>query len=165
VTPGEYLAAAERHLAASGYAVERISLRGGPAVVGRRRQFRVQWFFTQLKTSVVVAAVDRATAAGWLQFVDEAFAVAKNVTGGLPTGLQGAIGAVPVLAATQVDADAARLATEPPRVQWFTGIALPALVDLGSGRAHQSDRRQLAGAVFLPYLRAQRRLVTSLATP
>lgn len=162
MTPAEFLTEAERRLAGAKFAVERVQLPGAPAVVGRRKPFRVRWILTQLKTSVVVAAVDTVTAAGWDRFVADAFDLAKAIKGGLPTGLQSGIGAVPVLAATDVEPEAIARAVEPPRVQLFKGIAMPALVDLRAGVVHQHPGRIVVGAVYAPYLRKQRDLVTAI---
>jgi hypothetical protein len=165
VTPQEFLAEAERRLGDNKFRVERVPLPGAEALVGRRKPFRVQWMLTQLKTSVVVAAVEHATAGGWLQFNQDAFTFAKAIKGGLPTGFQAGIGAVPVLAADTVEPAAAQLAAQvPPKVEWFSGVALPALVELSTGRVHQFDGRVLVGAVYMPYLRKQRALVTSIAS-
>ncbi|MDQ1710589.1 MAG: hypothetical protein QOE45_39 [Frankiaceae bacterium] len=165
MTPEEFTAVAESRLAGAKYTVTRLALSGAPAVVGQRKPFRAQWMFTQLKTSVVVSAVDHATGTGWMRFLQHAFLAAKDIKGGLPNGLQSGVGAVPVLAATSVDAEAALSATERPQYEWFTGVSLPALVDLSTGQVHQFDQRVLVGAIYLPFLRKQRSLVTSIAQP
>ncbi|HVF06610.1 MAG TPA: hypothetical protein VNA20_17365 [Frankiaceae bacterium] len=162
MTPREFLAEAERRLAAAGYAMEPLTLRGVPAVAGRRKTFRVRWFFTQLKTTVVVCATEGVSAQGWYDFVRDAYGLARLFQGGLPTGFQSGVGAVPVLAATHVDPYAAQAAAEKPRVQWFEGMALPALVDLATGQVHTHRGTQYVGAIYVPYLRKQRDLVTSI---
>jgi hypothetical protein len=162
MTPDAFLAEAERRLAEAKFAVERLALPGAPAVVGRRKPFRVQWVLTQLKTSVVVATVESVDVGGWQRFAQDSFAAAKAIKGGLPTGIQSGIGAVPVLAATHVDPAAAAVARERPRAEWFTGIAMPALVDLTTGEVHEFAGRILVGAIYAPYLRKQRALVTSI---
>jgi hypothetical protein len=165
VTPQEFLAEAERRLAGAKFAVERVPLPGAEALVGRRKPFRVRWMLTQLKTSVVVAAVEHATAEGWLRFNHDAFTFAKQIKGGLPTGIQSGVGAVPVLAANTVEPAAAQLAAQqPPKVEWFSGFALPALVELSTGRVYQFDGRVLVGAIYMPFLKKQRALVTSIAS-
>jgi hypothetical protein len=165
VTPEEFRTEAGRRLAAAGYAVEETVLPGGPAVVGRRKPFRVQWLLTQLKVSVVVTAVERITADGWQRFAADAFQLAKSFRGGLPTGLQSGIGAVPVLAARQVDPYAVALATQPPRTELFTGIAMPALVDLVTGAVHENNGAVLVGGIYAKFLRKQRSIVTGIVRP
>ena len=162
MTPEEFLNEAERRLGAAKFAVERGPLPHAPSVVGRRRPFRPQWMLTQLKTSVVVAAVENVTADGWQRFTHDAFQVAKAIKGGLPTGFQAGVGCVAVLAATNVDQYAAQHATERPRVEWFTGVAMPALVDLSTGLVHEHTGKVVVGAVYAPFLRKQRSLVTSI---
>lgn len=164
-TPDEFRAEAARRLAAAGYAVEEAPLPGAPAIVGRRRPFRVQWMLTQLKVSVVVAAVDTVTADGWSRFTYDAFQLAKSIKGGLPTGLQSGIGAVPVLAARNVDPYAIGLATQAPKVEWFTGIAMPALVDLSNGVVHEFTGTVLVGGIYAKFLRKQRSIVTGIVRP
>jgi hypothetical protein len=163
VTPEEFLAEAERRLAANTYKVERTTLRGVPAVVGRRKPFRVRWFLTQLKTSVVVCAVPEVTQQGWLEFVGEATTIARAFPGGLPNGLQSGYGAVPVLAATTVDPAAAAIAqgSKPP-VEWFGGVCTPGLADLTQRQVYAFGGKQVVGAVYFPFLRKQRDLVTSI---
>lgn len=165
MTPHEFLDEAERRLASAKFAIDRTALPGAPAVVGRRKPFRVRWVLTQLKTSVVVTAVDTITEDGFARFVEDAFTLAKNIKGGLPTGFQAGIGAVPVVAATTVEPDAARRAAEKPRVEWFKGVAVPAIVDLTTGQVHTYEGRAYVGAVYLPFLRKQRDLITSIARP
>jgi hypothetical protein len=162
VTPAEFLATAETRLAGAKFTVERVALPGAPAVAGRRKPFRARWFLTQLKTTVVVSAVDTVTAEGWLRFTQDAFQLAKSIKGGLPTGIQSGVGCVPVLAATHVDPGAAGAATRRPAFEWFTGIAMPALVDLTTGQVHENTERILVGAIYVPFLRKQRSLVTSI---
>lgn len=163
MTPEEFLAEAERRLAAHSFRVERLTMRGMPAVVGRRKPFRVRWFLTQLKTSVVVCAVPKVTVEGWLDYVNDATGIARDFPGGLPNGLQSGFGAVPVLAGVDVEPAAARVATEAkPRVEWFQGMCLPGLADLTHRRAHAYAGSQVAGAVYVPFLRKQRDLVTSI---
>lgn len=162
MTPQEFLAEAEYRLAGAGYAIEPFALRGVPAVAGRRKTFRVQWFLTQLKTTVVVCATDSVSAAGWRDFVRDAYGFARLFKGGLPTGFQSAVGAVPVLAATHVDPSAAQAAGEKTLVEWFRGMSVPALVDLTTGQVHAHSGTQLVGAVYVPFLRKQRDLVTSI---
>lgn len=163
MTPEEFLAQAEQRLAANKYTVERTTLRGVPAVVGRKKPFRVRWFLTQLKTSVVVCAVPEVTQQGWLEFVGEATQIARGFPGGLPNGLQSGFGAVPVLAATAVDPGAAAVAqgSKPP-VEWFGGVCTPGLVDLTQRQAYAFGGKQVVGAVYFPFLRKQRDLVTSI---
>ena len=162
MTPAEFLDEAARRLAGAGYAVERVALPGGPAVVGRLKRFRVRWFLTQLKVTVVVAAVDHVTRTGWERFGADAFQAAKAFPGGLPTGFQSGVGAVPVLAGVTVDGDAADAARAKPSPEWFTGIAMPALVDLTTGQVHHHEGRVMVGAVYVPFLRAQSALVTDV---
>ena len=162
MTPDQFRAEVGSRLAAAGYAVEQVALPGAPAVVGRRKLFRVRWFLTQLKVSVVVATVDNVTPDGWQRFANDAFEVAHAIKGGLPTGIQSGIASVPVLAAAHVDPYAAGLARERPRVEWFTGVAMPALVDLTTGQVHQYEGSIVVGAVYAPFLRKQRDLVTSI---
>lgn len=161
MTPEEFVAAAEQRLVAAKFAVERDPV-PATSVVGRRRPFRVRWVLTQLKTSVVVAGVETVTAEGWTRFTQDAFAVAKAIKGGLPTGFQAGVGCVAVLAATNVDPGAAAAAAERPHVQLFTGLAMPALVDLSNRRVHQHEGRVAVGMVYVPFLRKQRSLVTSI---
>lgn len=163
MTPEEFLAEAERRLAANKYRVERTTLRGAAAVVGRRKPFRIRWMATQLKTTVVVCATNAVTAEGWPAYVADATGLARDFPGGLPNGLQSGYGAVPVLAATSVDPGAAAIAeSSKPPVELFGGVCTPALVDLGHRRAHVFGGKQLVGAVYFPFLRKQRDLVTSI---
>jgi hypothetical protein len=164
VTPEEFLAEARRRLSEAGYAVEDVRLPGGAAIAARRKLFRLRWIATQLKTTVVVAAVDSVSEQGLRQFAAEAFECAKQIKGGLPTGLQSGIGCVAVLAANQVDDGARAMATAPPTVAWFQGLTVPALVDLTTGAVHAHDGRVLVGAIYMPFLRRQRDLVTGVVT-
>ena len=165
MTPAEFLTEAERRLSGASYTVERRALRGGPAVVGQRKPFRPQWFLTQLKTSVVVAAVETVTFAGWQAFAAESFDVAKSIKGGLPTGFQSGVAAVPVLAGVNVDPAAMAHAAQRPHHEWFKGFVLPALVDLSTGAVAQYDGRIVVGAVYAPFLRKQRAIVTTIVRP
>jgi hypothetical protein len=162
VTPQEFVDAAAAVLRREGYAVEPIQLPGGPAIAGRKRPFRLRWFATQLKVTVVVAATQHVTEEMLRTFATQAFDVATRITGGLPTGLQSGIGCVPVLAGGTVDPAAAALASTPRKAQWFVGLSVPALVDLSTGQVHTSDAKLLVGAIYVPFLRRQRDLVTSL---
>jgi len=163
VTPDEFLTEAERRLAGRGYAVVRMPLPGAPAVVGRQKKLRAQWLFSQVKMTVVVATVERATADGFNRFVADAWALAQQYPGGLPTGLAG-VAAIPVMAANVVDPDAAALAASKPPPEWFVGHRMPGLVDLGTGAAHQFSGYIHYGAIVVPYLRKQRALVTSIVS-
>jgi len=49
-----------------------------------------------------------------------------------------------------------------PSPEWFTGIAMPALVDLTTGQVHHHEGRVMVGAVYVPFLRAQSALVTDV---
>ena len=162
MTPEEFLAAAEPRLAAAKYAIERAPLPQAPSVAGRRKLFRVQWMLTQLKVTVVVAAVDEVSSDGWQRFATDAFQYAKAFRGGLPTGFQSGIGCVAILAGQRVDPAAAALATERPRVEWFTGVGMPALVDLSTRQVHEYDGRVVVGGIYAKFLRKQRSLVTDL---
>lgn len=162
MTPEELLAAAGPRLSAAKYAVEGAPLAQAPSVAGRRKLFRVQWMLTQLKVSVVVAAVEEVSADGWQRFTTDAFQYAKAFRGGLPTGFQSGIGCVAILAAKTVDPAAAALAAERPRVEWFTGVGMPALVDLTTGQVHEYDGRVLVGGIYAKFLRKQRSLITDL---
>ena len=165
MTPEEFLAEAERRLAANRYRVDHLTMRGVPAVVGRRKPFRIRWFLTQLKTTVVVVAVPRITPQGWLDFVNDATGLARDFPGGLPNGLQSGYGAVPVLAATEVEPAAAQTAEgAKPRVEWFSGMCMPGLADLAHRRAYAYAGAQVAGAIYVPFLRKQRDLVTRIVT-
>jgi len=163
MTPQDFLAEAERRLTGAKYAVERATLQGVPAVIGRRKPFRIQWMLTQLKTSVVVCAVENVTAEGWLAFVADATRIAREIKGGLPNGLQSGYGAVPVLAGTTVEPAAAGIASQAqPKVEWFQGFAMPGLVDLTTRQEYGYNGKQLVGAIYVPFLRKQRSLITSI---
>lgn len=163
MTPQEFLTEAGRRLAGDGYAVEHLDLRGTPALAGRRKTFRVRWFLTQLKTTVVVCTAETVSVEGWYAFLNDAFAVARGFQGGLPTGFQSAVGAVPVLAAASVDPRAATAAaSDKPRVDLFQGLTMPALVDLTQNTVYAYEGSQVVGAIYVPFLRKQRDLVTRI---
>ncbi len=163
MTPQDFLVEAERRLAGAKFATERLDLRGVPAVAGRKKPFRVQWVLTQLKTTVVVCATDTVTLPGWHAFLNDAFQVARAIKGGLPTGIQAGIGCVPVLVANAVDPSAAvAAANEKAKVEWFQGMSMPALIDLSNRAVYAYEGAQFTGAIYIPYLRKQRDLVTSI---
>ena len=163
MTPEDFLSEAGRRLIGARYAVERSDLRGAPAVVGRRRPFRVQWVMTQLKMTVVVCTVETVSYGGWYAFLSDAFRLASAYPKGLPTGLQSGIGAVPVLAAQHVDPAAAVVAAnEKPRVELFKGMSMPALIDLTNRHVYAYEGGQFVGAIYVPFLRKQRNLVTNI---
>ena len=163
MTPETFLAEAERRLAGAKYAVERLPLPGATAVVGRRKRVRAQWLFSQVKITVVAAAIERATADGFARFVADSWTLANQFPGGMPTGISG-VAAIPVLAGNVVDHDAAALAASKPPPEWFVGHRLPGLVDLTTGQVHQFSGYIHYGAIVVPYLRKQRALVTSIVT-
>ena len=146
-------------LATHGYAVEDVQLSGGPAVVGRRKDFKVRWMLTQLKTTVVVTETGHLTAETWQYFMQEAFRFAAAFKGGLPNGFQSGIGMVAVIAAGSVDPAAAQLAAQQAPREWFTGIGVGAALDRSTGQIHTHDGRQVVGGLYVPFLRAQRDLV------
>jgi hypothetical protein len=162
VTPQDFLTEAERRLSGAKFSVTRGMLPPGESVVAQRKPFRVRWMLTQLKTTVLVTATETATGQGWESFVRGAFELAKGIEGGMPTGFQSGIGAVPVLVANVAEPEAVAAAAQRPQYQWFRGIAMPALVELSSGRVTQYDGRIMVGAIYVPFLRKQRDLVTSI---
>jgi hypothetical protein len=146
-------------LSTHGYVPEDAQLAGHPVLVGRRKDFRVRWMLTQLKTSVLVGSTGHLTPEVWQAFLAEGFQLAAAFKGGLPNGLQSAVGMVAVLACDTVDPAAAALAEQPAPRSWFTGIGVAAALDRSSGAVHTHDGRVVMGRVYIPFLRAQRDLV------
>lgn len=147
-------------LSGAGYVVESSQLPGGPVLLGRRKDFRVRWMLTQLKTTVAVATVPHATPTLVEQFAREAFDIAKAFKGGLPNGLQSGCGCVAVLVAGSVDPAAAELARSKPDRAWFKGISALAVLDASTGQVHAYDGKVVVGRVYVPFLRSQLALVT-----
>lgn len=152
-------------LSAHGYAVEDAQLAGRPVLVGRRKDFRVRWMLTQLKTTVLVGSTGELTPEVWKAFLAEGFQLASAFKGGLPNGLQSAVGMVAVLSCDTVDPAAAALAEQPAPREWFTGIGVAAALDRSSGAVHTHDGRVVVGRVYFPFLRAQRDLVVDALLP
>jgi hypothetical protein len=159
VTPEQLKAALTPALTAAGYKVEDLALAGGWALGARRRDFRVRWIFTQLKTTVVVTYAPVATLAVLQQFAQESFRDAAAVKGGLPNGLQSGVGCVAVLVTERVEPDAADFARQKPTREWFTGISTLAVVTPTEVLTY--DGKVAVGGVYVPFLRAQRALVIS----
>lgn len=157
MTPEELKSAVAPALAGAGYTVEDLALGGGWAVGAHRRDFRVRWFLTQLKTTVVVTYAPVATLAVVQQFAQESFRTAAAVKGGLPNGLQSGAGCVAVLVADRAEPDALELARQKPTREWFTGISTLALVTPEGVATY--DGSIAVGRVYVPFLRAQRDLV------
>lgn len=81
----------------------------------------------------------------------------------LAARLQSGYGAVPVLAGTAVEPAAVEIARQaPPRVEWFQGIGMPGLVDLTARQEHVYHGNPFAGIIYVPFLRKQRDLITSI---
>jgi hypothetical protein len=151
-------------LTSHGYDVQPAQLSGGLVTVGRRKEFRVRWMLTQLKTTVVVADTSHLTPEVWKGFVGEAFRLAAAFKGGLPNGLQSGVGLVAVMTCDTIDPAAAALAEQQAPTEWFTGLGVAAAVVRSTGAVHTHNERQLMGRVYLPYLRAQRDLVVGALT-
>jgi hypothetical protein len=147
-----------------GYVVEPAQLSGGLVTVGRRKDFRVRWMLTQLKTTVVVAETGHLTPEAWRGFLAEAFQLAAAFPGGLPNGLQSGCGMVAVMSCDTIDPAAAELAHQQAPKEWFTGIGVAAAVVRSTGEVHAHDDRQVMGRLYVPFLRAQRDLVVGALT-
>ena len=157
MTPQQLSAVLRPVLAGAGYEVEDVQLGGGWALAARRRDFRLRWMATQLKTSVVATATPHAGLPVVQGFARESFDLAARVKGGLPTGLQSGIGCVAVLVADTADPDAVALARSKPTREWFTGISTFALVTPQGVATY--DGSIAVGRVYVPFLRQQRDLV------
>ena len=163
MTPEELRASLAPALTRAGYTVEDLALAGGWALAGRRRDFRVRWILTQLKTTVVVTYAPVATLAVLQQFAQESFRNAAAVEGGLPNGLQSGGGCVAVLAADRAEPDALEFARQKPTREWFTGISTLSLVTPEGVATY--DGRIAVGRIYVPFLRAQRDLVLAALPP
>jgi hypothetical protein len=159
VTPEELSARLRPALTSAGYEVEDVTLPSGWALGGRRRDFRMRWVATQLKTSVFATTVPFADGDTAARFARESFHLAALVKGGLPNGLQSGIGCVAVLVADDADGHAWAFAQSKPTREWFTGISTYALV---TPRGVSTYNGSVAvGRIYVPFLREQRDLAVA----
>jgi hypothetical protein len=149
--PETVLSDLEQRLRADGCDVNTASLRGGPALVGRRSDFKVSWFLTN------ATPLPHVTLAAIQDYTQAAVQHAKEAKGGLPRGFQTGVAVFPVLVGEQVDPDAAAWAAEKQRLE-FACMTRPVVVDAGTGQAHAFRGKARLGGVY------NRHLVGKLAT-
>jgi hypothetical protein len=133
------------------FAVRRMPVANGCAIVGRRSEFRVRWLMTRLHVLVLVVATDRLT----VEIADEIIAAATTeaVHGkpGLPRGLQTGTGVVPVVVANEVD-DAVPEYIRTGNDRTFAVVCVPALVQPTASHVVVRGKPQLWGRIYYAHL-------------
>ena len=133
---------------------------GRDVVVLRRADFRARWVLTRLHTMVLLADADAVDVADLESFADDAKRWAKRNKGGLPRGLQTGIAVLPVLVADAATPAAVSFAERRPDKD-FAAVALPMLVDTGTGRLHAYSGQIIWGAVYRMFLGEQQRVIAA----
>jgi hypothetical protein len=159
MSPEEYTAIVAQRLESDGATVSTQPFRGGPALVGYRPKFKLQWMATRLNLFTVVVSQPSVTAAALEEFSQEALAYALGQKGTF-RGLQNGVAVIPVMLGTQVAPDAAAMARD-KLIRKFSAFAWPTVVDLSTGTVHRHQGRVLVGGIFASWMRQQ----TKVALP
>lgn len=147
----EFLDAAGQRMQADGSEVSWTTLPGGPALLGYRSAFKVQWMFTKLHTFTFVTTGPVAAGVALERFTEDALAQAVERKGQL-RGLQSGVGVVAVLAADTVEPDAIEIA-QSRIVRKFGAFAWPAVVDLSTGATYSHQGAVVVGGVYSRWMR------------
>ncbi len=99
------------------------------AVVGRRSDFRWEWFATRLHTFVLVFHITELTTDTAEAFTAQAQSYAITHKGGLPRGLQTGTAAIPVLLAGRLQRGISDWVERRPKHR-FGALRFPVVIDL-----------------------------------
>lgn len=152
--PLDYLSGLELRLRADGCEVTTTSLPGGPALVGRRSDFRIRWALTRLHLFTIAAAQDHVTLAAIQHFTRVATEYARGAKGGLPRGLQTGIALFPVMVGQQVEPDAVAWACEKQRVE-FACFARPVVIHAPTEQSYLFRADAALGFIYNNHLRSR----------
>jgi hypothetical protein len=125
----------------------------------RRKDFKVQWLFTQIHTFVVFDPMDQVDAGVLSAFSQAAGTWAKSVKGGLPLGFQTGIVLFPVLVAQHASPAAHEEAQRVPGKN-FGALHTPILVETATRSISHYTGSMLWGVIYQSFIAAQRRLIT-----
>lgn len=152
--PLDYLSGLELRLRADGCEVATTSLPLGPALVGRRSDFRIRWALTRLHLFTIAAKQEHVTLAAIQHFTHVATEYARRAKGGLLLGLQTGIALFPVMVGQQVERDAVAWACEKQRVE-FACLARPVVIHAPTGQSYLFRADAALGLVYNHHLRSR----------
>jgi hypothetical protein len=156
VTPEQYVEGVQARLASDGCG-PRWETWSWPVLVGRRSDFKLQWFATRLHLFTIVMAVPEVTLLAAQQFTAQAQQYAKDHKGGLPRGMQTGVAVFPALVSGRVDPAAIAYAAHSQRVQ-FACMARPTVVDTTTGAVGAYRGNPMLGLIYAGYLRKKSEL-------
>jgi hypothetical protein len=151
MNPEDFLADTVTKLKMDGYSVTETELPSGPVKVGYQGKFRWLWAASKLNLFTVVATRPEASADGLSGLISESIEYAKRTKGHL-RGLQIGVAVMPILASNTVTLHAIELVKSRP-VKGFAAIAMPAIVDLSTGKVHYYEGKLILGAIYTKWLR------------
>ncbi|MCL8025109.1 hypothetical protein [Nocardioides bruguierae] len=155
-THDEYLAGLRDRLQQDGCDVSEAELRGGRALLGYRKDFKIQWMGSRLHTMVLALPWDRVDLPALEGFVADAAQWSHLNKKGLYNGLQSGTALFPVLVGNEVTPPAAQAAAAKQR-QEFGQVTRPVTVDLSTGTTSMFTGSPVVGFVFNGFLKAKSR--------
>jgi hypothetical protein len=135
-----------------------VHVNGHPVRGFRRADFKARWMFTRLHTFVIFGYIRQATREEMIGFPSAALAAASAAKGGLPSGLQTGVAALPVLVADTATDEARGIARRRPDKD-FGAMKLPMLVDLSQPAAYTFTGGMVWGLAYAGFLKKQQQTV------
>lgn len=123
-----------------------------PLLVGRRSDFRIQWFATRLHVYVMATVMSQVTVPVVDQFTEFAIQEAVNRKTGLPRGFQTGVAVFPVIASERVDPAAVAHAAQGQKLK-FAAFGRPTVIDTANRVVGTYRGTPALGFIYAAYLR------------
>jgi hypothetical protein len=155
-TPHEYLQGLAGRLEADGCSPQ-WETGPTPLLVGRRSDFRLQWFATRLHVFVLATELSEITVPIVDQFSEFAIQGALDRKTGLPPGFQTGVAVFPVMASDRVDPAAVAHAAQAQKLR-FAAFGRPTVIDTTNRVVGTYRGTPALGFIYAGYLRKKSNL-------
>jgi hypothetical protein len=126
------------------------------SLVGYDKQFRLQWFATQLNTFISVTAFDEedlVTEFLVREYAEEVYDYALMNNRGWKPGFQSGVVAIPVVIVKKAAVDARVFCEKPKKAKKWGGFMMPMVIEQSSGDVFYVQERPFVGRLYYTYLK------------
>jgi hypothetical protein len=127
------------------------------SLVGYDKQFRLQWFATQLNTFISVTAFDDeelVTEFLVREYAEEVYNYALMNNRGWKPGFQSGVVAIPVVIVKKAAVDARVFCQKPKKAKKWGGFMMPIVIERISGNVFYVEERPFVGRLYYTYLKS-----------
>jgi hypothetical protein len=126
------------------------------SLVGYDKQFRLQWFATQLNTFISVTAFDEedlVTEFLVREYAEDVYNYALMNNRGWKPGFQSGVVAIPVVIVKKAAIDARVFCEKPKKAKKWGGFMMPIVIERISGDVFYVQERPFVGRLYYTYLK------------